>query len=121
MRRSVVAWGLFASGALACRSAQETPTQPVIPPPVTVSISPRNVVISANATYAFTVAISPSSYAGDLVCSVEPSGVGAASVNPGGGCRLVTGASVMGGRLVASVRAKSDTASLIVFASGLLR
>ena len=110
MRRSVVAWGLFASGALACRSAQETPTQPVIPPPVMVSISPRNVVISANATYAFTVAISPSSFAGDLVCSVEPS-AWARRASIGGGCRLVTGASVMGGRLVASVRAKSDTAS----------
>lgn len=116
MRLVSVAWGLLATGGLACGSDRETSPQPVVPSTVTVSISPRALVISANTAYSFVVAVSPSGNVGTLVCTVEPSAVGEASVAPNGGCRVVTGTQVIPGKLIATVGAKSDTASLLSYA-----
>lgn len=110
--------GLALLAVLCACARAETSTGPPAPPPPSVVISPHALVVAANSTYSFDVEIFPAEARSQLHCVVAPTGVGIVSVSAKG-CTLQTATSVLGGgTLTAIVGTKSDTALLVVFATG---
>lgn len=99
---------------MSCAEDHSGSSGPDVPSTVAVNVSPKAQVITANGTFLFSVAVTPASNADRLACTVEPASIGTVSMVPTG-CRLLASSTVAGGRLIATVGTKSDTASLLVF------
>ena len=119
-RHSAAVVGLVLLAVLNACSKSEEPIAPAVSPPTSVVISPRAQVVEANATYSFVVVTAPANALAELKCAVAPTTVGTVSVSASG-CTLRTSPSVFGGKLTATVGTKSDTALLVVFATGAVR